>query len=103
VDLITVTGRLDNVGLTLLRRQLVGLCADGEGFVVADLSGVHECDHRLFHLLSQAHRILTGRGGWLRLAGVGAAVLNALDQAPVGEVLMVYRASDWGEHVHRAG
>ena len=96
VDLISVSGCLDDAGLMRLRSELGQVCAAGAGLIVADLSRVYECDRRLFHLLARTHRVLTAGGGWLRLAGMGAAVLTALEGAPLPEVLVMYRASEWG-------
>ncbi|MDN5853213.1 MAG: hypothetical protein L0K86_10280 [Actinomycetia bacterium] len=50
---------------------------------------------RLFGLLSDTHQLLADRFGWLRLVGMGAAVLDALEDAPLAELLLFYRASDW--------
>lgn len=104
VELISVMGRLDDAGLGQLRAQLDLVCASGHGFLIADLSGVRECDGRLFHLLSDAHQGLARRGGRLRLIGMGRAVLDALEEAPLPEVLLMYRASDCGgPQQHRPG
>jgi hypothetical protein len=60
--------------------------------LLADLSRVAGCDGRLFDLLARTHHMLDGRGGWLRLVGLGPSVLAALDQAALPEVLLVYPA-----------
>jgi hypothetical protein len=46
-------------------------------------------------MLAWVHQVFTDRQGWMRLAGVGPAVCNALDQATPSECLLVYQASDW--------
>jgi anti-anti-sigma regulatory factor len=93
-----VVGRLDGEGLGRLESRLDELL-DGDGrSLVADLSGVTGCDGRLFDLLARTSRLVGCRGGWLRLVGLGSPVLNALDQAALPEVLLVYRASEWASH-----
>lgn len=95
VDMVSVVGHLDDAGLAQLGTELELLRGGSTRYLVADLSRVHSCDRRLFELLSGTHLVLAGRGGWMRLVGLGAAVLDALDEATVPEVLLVYRASDW--------
>jgi anti-anti-sigma regulatory factor len=98
VDLLSVVGQLDGEGLGRLQSRLDELL-DGDALsLVADLSGVTGCDGRLFDLLTRTSRLVGSRGGWLRLVGLGSPVLDALDQAALPEVLLVYRASDWASH-----
>jgi hypothetical protein len=52
----------------------------------------------LFVVLARTNDLLRCRDGWLRLVGVGPAVLDALDQAALPEVLLVYRAAEWAAH-----
>jgi anti-anti-sigma regulatory factor len=98
VDLLSVTGRLDDPGLDRLQCRVDELLDSGARLVVADLSGVAGCDGRLFDLLARTQRLVGGRGGWLRLVGLGLPVLNALDQAALPEVLLVYRSARWAGH-----
>jgi hypothetical protein len=49
----------------------------------------------VFDLLARAQHLVGRRGGWLRLVGFGPPVLDALDQAGLPEVLLVYRAARW--------
>jgi len=93
VDLLSVTGQLDDAGLDQLRGRVDELLEGGARLLLADLSGVSDCDGRLFALLARTHRLVGGRGGWLRLGGLSSPVLNALDQAALCDVLMVYRAA----------
>jgi anti-sigma B factor antagonist len=95
VSLLSVTGRLDDPGLTQLRRQLQVLFDTDTQYLVVNLAGVTSCDYRLFDVLAKGHQVFTDRQGWMRLAGVGPAVRNALDQATPSECLLVYQASDW--------
>jgi anti-anti-sigma regulatory factor len=95
VDLLSVTGRLDDTGLAQLRRQLQVLFDTGTRYLVVNLAGVTRCDYRLFDVLTRTHQVLTDRQGWLRLVGVGPTVRNALDEATPSECLLVYQASDW--------
>jgi anti-sigma B factor antagonist len=95
VGLLSVTGRLDDPGLTQLRRQLQVLVDTDTRYLVVNLTGVTSCDYRLFDVLAWGHQVFTDRQGWMRLAGVGPAVRNALDQATPSECLLVYQASDW--------
>ena len=37
-------------------------------------------------------------GSWLRLVGLSSPVLDALDQATLPDVLLVYRAARWTGH-----
>ena len=96
VDLLSVTGQLDDPGLDRLECRLDELLDDGTRLLVADLSGVAGCcDGRLFDLLARTQHLVGCRGGWLRLVGLGPPVLDALDQAGLPEVLLVYRAARW--------
>jgi anti-sigma B factor antagonist len=95
VGLLSVTGRLDDPGLTQLRRQLQVLVDTDTRYLVVNLTGVTSCDYRLFDVLARGHQVFTDRQGWMRLAGVGPTVRNALDQATPSECLLVYQASDW--------
>lgn len=101
VDLVSVTGRLDDAGLGQLRKRLDLLLDGGARFLAADLSQVTDCDGQLFDLLSRTSYLVERRDGWLRLVGVGSTVLDVLDGAALPEVLMVYRASDWVHHAAR--
>jgi anti-sigma B factor antagonist len=78
VGLLSVTGRLDDPGLTQLRRQLQVLVDTDTRYLVVNLTGVTSCDYRLFDVLAWGHQVFTDRQGWMRLAGVGPAVRNAL-------------------------
>jgi anti-sigma B factor antagonist len=95
VGLLSVTGRLDDPGLTQLRRQLQVLVDTDTRYLVVNLTGVTSCDYRLFDVLARGHQVFTDRQGWMRLAGVGPTVRNALDQATPSECLLVCQASDW--------
>ena len=96
VDLLSVIGRLDDSGLELLQSRLDELLAGGTRLMVADLSGAAGCDGRL--LTCWPERSAASGAGWLRLVGLGAPVLDALDQAALPEVLLVYRAAQWAGH-----
>jgi anti-anti-sigma regulatory factor len=95
VGLLSVTGRLDDTGLTQLRGHLEVLFDTDTRYLVVNLAGVASCDYRLFDVLIWTHQVLTDRQGWLRLVGVGPVVRNALDEATPSECLLVYQASDW--------
>ena len=98
VDLLSVSGHLADDGLGRLQSSVDELLAGGSRLLATDLSGVASCDSRLFDLLSRTSHLVGHRGGWLRLVGVRPPVLNALDQAVLPEVLLVYRASGWANH-----
>ena len=98
VALLSVTGSLNGDELGRLQSSVDELLDGGSRLLVADLSGVISCDSRLFDLLSRTSHLVEYRGGWLRLVGVGSPVLDALDQAALPEVLLVYRASGWASH-----
>jgi anti-anti-sigma regulatory factor len=98
VQLLLVTGQLDDPGLDQLRCRLDALLDGGARLLVADLSGVTDCDGRLFDLLAWTQHVVGDRGGWLKLVGLGLPVLNALDNADLPEVLLVYRATRWAGH-----
>ena len=98
VDLLSVTGQLDDPGLDRLQRRFDELLDGGGRLLVADLSGVAGCDGRLFEVLARTQHLVGGRGGWLRLVGLGSPVLDALDQAALPDVLLVYRAAHWTGH-----
>ena len=98
VDLLSVTGRLDDTGLTQLS------AADAAGGAVryrrcAPGSGscrVTCCDYRLFDVLTRTHQFLADHQGWMRLVGIGPAVINALDEALPSEFQLACQAGDWG-------
>jgi anti-anti-sigma regulatory factor len=98
VDLLSVTGQLDDSGLDRLQCRFDELLDGGGRLLVADLSGVAGCDGRLFEVLGRTQHIVGGRGGWLRLVGLGSPVLDALDQAALPDVLLIYRAARWTGH-----
>jgi anti-anti-sigma regulatory factor len=98
VELLSVTGQLDDAGLARLQRRFDELLDDGALLLLADLSGVAGCDRRLFDLLARTQQLVGHRGGWLRLVGLGPPVLAALDQADLPEVLLVYRSARWTDH-----
>jgi anti-anti-sigma regulatory factor len=96
VDLLSVTGRLDDLGLAQLRMQLEALFDTDTVYLVVDLAGVTCCDYRLFDVLTRTHQFLADHQGWMRLVGIGPAVINALDEALPSEFLLVCQAGDWG-------
>jgi anti-anti-sigma factor len=98
MDLLSVTGGIDDRGLERLRCRLDGLIDAGARLLVADLSGVDSCDGRLFELLARTQHQVGCQGGWLRLVGLRSSVLDALDQAALPDVLLVYRAARWAGH-----
>ena len=98
VELLSVTGQLDDAALARLQRRFDELLDDGALLLLADLSGVAGCDRRLFDLLARTQHVVGHRGGWLRLVGLGPPVLAALDQADLPEVLLVYRSARWTDH-----
>ena len=95
VDLLSVAGQLDDPGLDQLQCRVDELLDRGARLLLADLSGVSGCDGRLFGLLARTQHLVGVRGGWLRLGGLSSPVLNALDQAALSDVLLVYRAARW--------
>jgi len=98
VDLLSVTGQLDDPGLDRLQGRLDQLLDADARLLVVDLSEVTGCDGRLFDLLARTQHLIKYREGWLRLVGLGPPVLDALDQAGLPEVLLVYRAARWAGH-----
>jgi ABC-type transporter Mla MlaB component len=81
VHLLSVSGALDREGLRELKKHISALHDAGVRLIMADLFRVTSCDGRLFAVLAHSDHLLTGRGEWLRLVGLGPAVLDALDQA----------------------
>jgi hypothetical protein len=73
-----------------------------EGRLRVDLAGVISCDYRLFDVLAWTHQFLADYQGWMRLVGIGPAVVNALDEALPAEFLLVRQVGDWGAGVRRA-
>jgi anti-anti-sigma regulatory factor len=98
VNLLSVTGQLDDLGLDRLQCRLDELLDSGARLLLADLSEVAGCDGRLFDLLARTKHLVRCRGGWLRLVGLAPPVLEALDQAALPEVLLVYRDARWTGH-----
>jgi hypothetical protein len=98
VDLLAVTGQLDDPGLDRLQGRLDELHDAGARLSLVDLSGVAGCDGRLFDLLARTPHLVGRREGCLRLVGLGPPVLDALDQAGLPEVLLIYRAARWAGH-----
>ena len=56
---------------------------------------------RLFEMLARTQHLVGRREGCLRLVGLGPPVLDALDQAGLPEVLLIYRAARWTDHGRR--
>ena len=98
LDLLSVTGQLDDPGLDMLQRRLDEVLDAGARSLLVDLTGVVGCDGRLFDLLARTQHLVGHREGWLRLVGLGPPVLEALDKAGLPEVLLVYRAARWAGH-----
>ena len=98
MDLLSVTGQLDDPGLDQAAVSVGRAARRRRPVVLVDLSGVAGCDGRLFDLLARTQHLVGRRGGWLRLVGLGPPVLDALDQAGLPEVLLVYRAARWAGH-----
>jgi hypothetical protein len=63
------------------------------GVVLLDLSGVSRCGPALFALVERTQAVMHGQGQTLRLIGLGPAVLDALDQASLTQLFVLYRAS----------
>lgn len=99
IALVAVSGELDESGLDQLRNELEGRLRrpehDIDRCLAVDLSGVTRCPPGLLALLADIYVEAQYRGGWMRLVGLGDAVLAALDSARLPEVLTVYLASDW--------
>ena len=95
VTLLSIDGRLDEMGLTQLRKRLQRLIDTDARCVVLNLAGVTSCDRELLDVLAGTHQILTQRRGWMRLVGVGPAVRNALDEATPSHWPLIDQASDW--------
>jgi hypothetical protein len=72
VDLLSVTGQLDDLGLARLQRRLDELLDGGARLLLADLSGVAGCDGRLFDLLAGIQYLVGCRGGWLAAGRAGS-------------------------------
>jgi hypothetical protein len=68
VDLLSVTGQLDDLGLDRLQCRLDELLDGGAKLLLADLSGVTGCDGRLFDVLARIQYLVGRRGGWLHLS-----------------------------------
>lgn len=72
VELLSVTGLLDDPGLDQLQYRLDKLLDGGTRLLVADLSRVVGCDGRVFDLLARAQHLVGRRGagcdwsGWAR-------------------------------------
>jgi anti-anti-sigma regulatory factor len=94
VALVSVSGGVVGAGLGELRAGVDAALrsADVRGLMI-DLSGVSCCDANLFALLGDAHEVLVGRGGWLRLVGLSAPVLDSLESAELSQLLLISRAS----------
>jgi anti-anti-sigma regulatory factor len=101
VDLLSVTGQLDDAGLDRLQGRLDELHEADARLLLVDLSGVAGCDGRLFDMLARTQHLVGRREGCLRLVGLGPPVLDALDQAGLPEVLLIYRAARWTDHGRR--
>ncbi len=56
VGLLSVTGRLDETGLTQLRGQLQVLVDTDTRYLVVNSAGVTSCDYRLFDVLTRTAR-----------------------------------------------
>lgn len=91
VNLLTVRGRLDWVGLLDIQQQIDLLLDAGARFLIADLSRVGSYDDALFDLLGATGDLLRHRAGWLRLIGPGSAVVSTLGDTLVPSVMTPLR------------
>lgn len=78
-----------------MRRHLSALLGDGIAELVLDLSGVSGCGPELFAVLADTDAAARARDGWLHLVGLPPPVLDALSEATLPEVVLVYRVSGW--------
>ncbi|MDH6578559.1 STAS domain-containing protein [Kitasatospora sp. MAP5-34] len=71
---VQVTGEVDIGGVTALRQRLLTLIAEGGHHIVVDISRLAFCDSTGFAVLVATRRLLSARGGRLRLALPGPEV-----------------------------
>jgi hypothetical protein len=91
VELVAATGRPEGAGLAELRQRLdATLQLDIRRLLMDRVLGRQPA---LFALLAEVYQGLAHRNGWLWLIGLSAPVLDALESAEPGQVLLISRNS----------
>lgn len=91
--LLTVTGWLVSAATAELAQRVEGLLIGGARYLVVDLSQAQGVHPEVIALLSATGRRLTADRGWLKLSGVGPAVLEELDEASLPDLFALYQAA----------
>jgi anti-sigma B factor antagonist len=90
--LLTAVGDLDRDSSVLLRDAIDDTLAQGRVHIVVDLSAVVFCDSGGLRAFVDGHRRSIASGGWLRLAGARARVLEVLHATNLDGYLALYPA-----------
>ena len=94
VDLLSVTGQLDDLGLDRLQCRLDELLDGGAKLLLADLSRSDRLRRPVVRHARAGRVFRRCRGGWLHLVGQGPPCSTASTRHPA-EVLRRYRAARW--------
>ncbi len=91
---LTAVGEIDHDSRHHLNHAVDDALRRDRVQVVLDLTAVTFCDSGGLSTFVDAHRQATARGGWLRLAGPGAHVLDALQATNLDRYLTVCATVD---------
>ncbi|MFI1726464.1 STAS domain-containing protein [Streptomyces sp. NPDC020489] len=89
VQVLTLAGEIDFANKDVLRQGLDSAAATGPR-IVLDLQQVTFMDSSGLNVLIAAHQNATGAGGWLRLAGMPAAVQRTVQIVGLDSVIACY-------------
>jgi anti-anti-sigma regulatory factor len=94
VNLLSVSGRMDETGLRTLQQQINLLLDAGARFLLADLSRAEHCDRQVFDLLARTNNLIQQRGGWLRLVAPGSSSGGAVEETALAAAVAMDPAPD---------
>lgn len=95
---VAVRGRVFADTVEPLHTALTPLLDADTPRIVLDMSGVEICDSSGLNLIAGSHHIATGRGGWLRLAGLQPMVRRVVEITNLDRLLPIHATVDDALH-----
>ena len=90
VAVLTAVGEIDHDSRDVLDRAAAAVLQDRGSRLVIDLAGVSFCDSGGLSLFLDLHKATTARGGSLRLACAGPAVLSVIHTTNLERLLALH-------------
>ncbi len=90
VPVLAAAGEIDHDSRRVLDEAAAAVLQNGGSRLVIDLTGVTFCDSGGLSLFLDLHRTAAARGGSLRLAGAGAAVLSVIHTTNLERMLLLH-------------